>query len=246
MAVKQRPVVCLDGTWNRQDDSTNVLHHFALSIRESACPNVHEETPSGNAGPVVQRKHYLTGVGTGVLDSVSGGAFGFGLELNVRAAYDWLVENYNDGDDVYIFGFSRGAYTARSLVGFIDTCGLLKRGSPLSIKQLWIDYCVLGRQREQRGGFWDRFEARPKVRRITDLICDPWNVDRFEMYRTRVLEATRERGSSATISSSPRSWHRPAHRDGSGGVNRQWSGVHQGTRPRGVARIGAAATFDRR
>jgi uncharacterized protein (DUF2235 family) len=53
---------------------------------------------------------------------------GSGLSLNVREAYQWLVEKYDDGDDVYMFGFSRGAYTARSLTGLIMKCGLLRPG----------------------------------------------------------------------------------------------------------------------
>ena len=121
MCTKQRLVVCLDGTWNNQDDSTNVLQHFALALNGSL--------PDGG---IKQNKHYIAGVSTGVLDRISGGGFAFGLEENVRAAYDWLVANYSDdrdpanADEIYIFGFSRGAYTARSLVGFISTCGLLR------------------------------------------------------------------------------------------------------------------------
>src|ERR1044071_707241 len=113
--MKQRLVVCLDGTWNNKDDSTNVVHHFALAT-ERPWPDPNAEC--------TQTRYYDEGVGTGVLDGISGGAFGIGLEENVRAAYDWLVEHYHDGnaaedaDEIYIFGFSRGAYTARSLVGF--------------------------------------------------------------------------------------------------------------------------------
>src|SRR4051812_29160685 len=136
MSTKQRLVVCLDGTWNNSDDSTNVLQHFALALKR---------LPASNRS-ISQTKHYIEGVGTGVLDGITGGAFGFGLEANVRKAYDWLIANFNDNDhpadadEIYIFGFSRGAYTARSLVGFIATCGLLRRGAPLSVNQLWKAY----------------------------------------------------------------------------------------------------------
>src|SRR5947207_9253703 len=125
--AQQRLIVCLDGTWNLQDSSTNVLHHFNV---------VHE---GATATGVVQRKYYHRGVGTGVLDSITGGGFGLGLEQNVRDAYNWLVANYCDRDphlppdEIYIFGFSRGAYTARSLVGFIGQCGLLHRGAPITV-----------------------------------------------------------------------------------------------------------------
>jgi uncharacterized protein (DUF2235 family) len=69
-----------------------------------------------------------------------GGVFGKGLDENIRLAYEWLVENYNDGDEIYIFGFSRGAYTARSLAGLIAKLGVLKPGSPIGIAQLYDRY----------------------------------------------------------------------------------------------------------
>ena len=184
-AVKrQRLVVCLDGTWNNRDDNTNVLHHFGL-IREG-------DVPDGSGGTIFQCADYHRGVGTGVLDRISGGAFGFGLEQNVRDAYNWLVQNFDEGgpsrlpDEIYIFGFSRGAYTARSLVGFIGRCGLLRRGAPLTVNELWGHYCILGREHEERLSRFEKAfgEVRAKVRQITDLICDPWQIEAFEKMRT--------------------------------------------------------------
>jgi uncharacterized protein (DUF2235 family) len=55
-------------------------------------------------------------------------------------AYTWLIQNFDDGDAIFIFGFSRGAYTARSLSGLICKCGVLKLGAPLSIEQLYARY----------------------------------------------------------------------------------------------------------
>ena len=169
MANSKRLFLCLDGTWNREDSSTNVLHHFNL---------IHEVLEG--QGPVVQKKYYHTGVGTGPLDNITGGGFGFGLEQNVRDAYNWLVAHYCDGDEIYIFGFSRGAYTARSLVGFIGQCGLLHRGAPITVQQLWDEYCILGRQKEERSSAWDWLLWKPKahIRQITQLISDPWGRQR--------------------------------------------------------------------
>jgi uncharacterized protein (DUF2235 family) len=171
MGNQQRLIVCLDGTWNKQDSSTNVLHDYNV---------IHEGMdPKG----VFQKKFYHPGVGTGVLDSVSGGGFGFGLEQNVRDAYNWLIQNYCDGqpdqlpDEIFVFGFSRGAYTARSLVGFIGQCGLLHRAAPITVTQLWQDYCILGRQKEERRSAWEKILWKPKarIRQITELIPDPWS-----------------------------------------------------------------------
>ena len=69
-----------------------------------------------------------------------GGAFGKGLDGNITDSYQWLINNYEVEDDIFIFGFSRGAYTARSLAGFVAKCGLLKAGSPLGVKQLYERY----------------------------------------------------------------------------------------------------------
>ena len=185
MAEVRRLVVCLDGTWNNRDDSTNVLHHFALT------PECRDRRHGDDK--VTQLKFYIEGVGTGPLDSITGGGFGFGLETNVRAAYNWLIQNYHDetaftsADEIYIFGFSRGAFTARSLVGFISTCGLLRRGAPMTVNELWRTYCLIGRAREHHSGpLTDLFPDAPvPFRRITDLVWDPWLVRQKEALSPR-------------------------------------------------------------
>ena len=69
-----------------------------------------------------------------------GGVFRKGLDENIREAYEWLVESYTEGDEIYIFGFSRGAYTARSLAGLIAIDGVLKAGSPIGVSELFARY----------------------------------------------------------------------------------------------------------
>ncbi len=84
---------------------------------------------------VVQVPIYIQGVGTGEgvtkfsrkLDALLGGAFGWGLLENIEEAYRHLVFLYEPGDEIYIFGFSRGAYTARSLTGLIRSTGIVNR-----------------------------------------------------------------------------------------------------------------------
>ncbi len=68
-----------------------------------------------------QAVFYHLGIGTGRTDQLIG-AFGKGINRNIRACYSWLVENFEDGDRIYLFGFSRGAFIARSLVGFLERC----------------------------------------------------------------------------------------------------------------------------
>ncbi len=117
---RKRIVVCCDGTWNRPDSPhvTNV-EKIARSI----------QTDPSASGGVPQLVYYLSGVGGAgyKADRVLGGAFGFGLFNNIVSAYRFLAQNYETGDEIFIFGFSRGAYTARSLAGMVGRVGLLTR-----------------------------------------------------------------------------------------------------------------------
>jgi len=113
-------IVCCDGTWNtpdQEDDGvpvpTNVVRFFnAVADRDS----------SGNA----QLKYYHSGVGVEGKwwEKIAGGTMGLGLSRNIMGAYKWLGCNYQSGDRIYLIGFSRGAYTVRSLSGMIARCGL--------------------------------------------------------------------------------------------------------------------------
>ena len=119
----KRIAIFLDGTWNEVRNNTNVWR------LKSLC--------DVGASQVV---FYSQGVGTQFGTKYSGGMLGKGLDEEVVQAYEWLVEHYNEGDEIFIFGFSRGAYTARSLSGFISKCGLLKLGSPLGVGELYERY----------------------------------------------------------------------------------------------------------
>lgn len=66
--------------------------------------------------------------------------FGYGIDDQVISAYQWLVENYETDDEIFVFGFSRGAYAARSLSGYISRCGLIEPGSSLGVKELYERY----------------------------------------------------------------------------------------------------------
>ncbi|MGY2930471.1 hypothetical protein ACVWZ6_000073 [Bradyrhizobium sp. GM6.1] len=119
---QKRLAVFLDGTWNSVDSNTNVWRMRALCASK------------GRDGKP-QLVYYSVGV-----NGFLGGVFGQGLDENIRLAYEWLIENYNDGDEIYIFGFSRGAYTARALAGLIAIDGILKAGSPIGVSELFERY----------------------------------------------------------------------------------------------------------
>ena len=133
----KRLALFLDGTWNTVDDNTNVWRLKCL------CAN-------RDARGVGQLVYYDAGLGTQFGEKLRGGVLGYGLGKNLKDAYEWLIDNYNPGDDIFIFGFSRGAYTARSLAGFVAICGLLKPGAPLSINQLYARYA-----RESDATIWE-------------------------------------------------------------------------------------------
>lgn len=112
----KRLIFCFDGTWNKllPDVATNVVLTAA---------SIDRIDPAG----VPQVIHYDEGVGTGDLEQIRGGMLGYGLMDNVREAYRFLVFNYDPGDEIFVFGFSRGAFSARTFIGFIRHVGPLHR-----------------------------------------------------------------------------------------------------------------------
>jgi uncharacterized protein (DUF2235 family) len=121
----KRLIVCSDGTWQDlyKDYPTNVVK-MAQAI-----------LPSGSNG-VRQIIYYDEGLGTkqiggkSIIDEltkIGGGGIGLGLDYKIKDAYQFLCLNYEPGDDIYLFGFSRGAYTVRCLAGLIYNSGLPHR-----------------------------------------------------------------------------------------------------------------------
>lgn len=131
----KRLAIFLDGTWNEEGDNTSVWRLRSL------CAPVDEKGAR-------QLIFYDTGVGTAFGEKVRGGLYGFGIDEHVTKAYEWLVENYNDGDQIFIFGFSRGAFTARCLAGLVSICGIVRPGTPLGVGQLYARYGKVDRNHD--------------------------------------------------------------------------------------------------
>jgi len=129
-------VLCLDGTGNqlKAKGNTNVVRLYSLL-------ELHD--------PTAQIAYYDPGVGTfgaqGAVTPIARGftrvlglAIGYGLRTNLADAYTYLMRHYEPGDQIFIFGFSRGAYTARALCGMLNLAGLLRPGAenlvPYAIK----------------------------------------------------------------------------------------------------------------
>lgn len=127
----QRLILLFDGTWNDPQDRTNV-YRLSRSLHDT------------DAAGVPQRFFYDPGVGTQPWDRWLGGVSGYGLSRNLLQGYDWLARHYQEGSEIWVFGFSRGAFTARSLVGLLRKCGLLHLSTP----QLLAEAEHLYRQRD--------------------------------------------------------------------------------------------------
>jgi hypothetical protein len=121
----KRLFVCCDGTW----DSPTVLCD-GVPVPSNVV-KFHNCVVQGDVGdvnkPVRQLAFYHCGVGADetLLKKVFYGMTGKGLARNIQSAYHWLAEQYTPGDEIFVVGFSRGAFTARSLVGMLHHCGLL-------------------------------------------------------------------------------------------------------------------------
>jgi uncharacterized protein (DUF2235 family) len=113
---KKLAIFC-DGTWNQASARrTNVVRLFQATLPAD------KATP-----PNPQLVYYVKGVGTRWEEQIRGGAFGYGISDNIKSAYSFIVANYESGDEIFLFGFSRGAYTARSIAGLIQNIGVLRR-----------------------------------------------------------------------------------------------------------------------
>jgi uncharacterized protein (DUF2235 family) len=169
----KRLVFCFDGTWNRLSAyyPTNVVI-TAQSI-----------TPVAKDG-AVQIIHYDPGVGTGEDDRWKGGLFGEGLIDKIVDAYTFLVFNYEPGDELYVFGFSRGAFTARAFVGFVRNVGIIQRKYAARI----ADAVELYKKRKEGADhnaeelLKFRWQYSPEI--CVDIIEDTWRVKNCNGYKT--------------------------------------------------------------
>ncbi len=151
-------VICLDGTGNAYGSAnTNVVKLFQMLEADSDS----------------QLAAYDPGVGTfsaqgawtrtsKAWTKVLGLAIGFGIAQTVENAYRYLMRTYEAGDSVYIFGFSRGAYAARVLAGFLHKCGLLR---PRMDELIPYAYDIYRKERSEEivNGFVDTFARRLRV-----------------------------------------------------------------------------------
>src|SRR5262245_15503931 len=157
-SCSKRLIICFDGTWNTSDNQGNPTNVTRIA----------RAIPAFASDGVAQIVYYDSGVGTGLLDRWIGGFIGAGLGRKIKDAYLFLAQNYQDGDEIYIFGFSRGAFTARSLAGFIGLCkGLLERRYLHKLEFAWQAY----RTKPAKRNMFKLYEEIEKSVRAVDINC---------------------------------------------------------------------------
>jgi len=124
MAEPRNLVICLDGTSNEPEQgATNVGRIYDAAVKDDT-QLVYYDPGVGTMGA----RAAVTPLGR-ALTRIAGLIAGYGIRDNIEQAYTWLAQNYRRDDRIYVFGFSRGAYTARALTGMLRTVGLLRPGS---------------------------------------------------------------------------------------------------------------------
>lgn len=133
----KRIITCSDGTWNRPNTRENGTIIKTNVQRIFDCI---EKRDKGNDN--IQIKYYDEGIGAqgGFFLRMLNGATGKGIDDNILDAYKFICWNYEPGDQIYLFGFSRGAYTARSLAGLIRKCGIIKKNDLDLIRESYAFY----------------------------------------------------------------------------------------------------------
>jgi len=133
----KRIIICADGTWNLRDQ----VEEESGRRRPTNVTKVARAIKPRDRHGVDQVVFYRDGIGTrGPLDKMTGGAFGRGMEDNVRNLYRSIVYNYVPGDELFFFGFSRGAFTVRTLAGFMNTVGLIEKDDDYFVPEIYACY----------------------------------------------------------------------------------------------------------
>ncbi|MHB8742710.1 MAG: DUF2235 domain-containing protein [Sulfuricaulis sp.] len=133
----KRIVICADGTWNIRDQ----IDKKTGKRRPTNVTKLARSVLGQDANEITQLVFYHDGVGTHWgLDRFTGGAFGAGMADNIRDLYRFLVYNYRDGDEIFLFGFSRGAFTVRTLAGFMNKCGFVGKDDDYYVPDIYSCY----------------------------------------------------------------------------------------------------------
>jgi uncharacterized protein (DUF2235 family) len=133
----KRIIICADGTWNLRDQ----IDEDSGKRHPTNVTKVARAVRTRDRHGIDQVVFYHDGIGTrGPLDKITGGAFGTGMEENVRNLYRSIVYNFEPGDELFFFGFSRGAFTVRTLAGFMHRVGLIQKDDDYYLPEIYACY----------------------------------------------------------------------------------------------------------
>ncbi|KAL5342692.1 hypothetical protein BJX70DRAFT_355583 [Aspergillus crustosus] len=149
LANKKRIILCSDGTWSSSDQGTKSDPSNVARLARAIAPR----GLTKDNQVIKQIVSYHQGLGSGYLPlpKLLVGGFGWGLAEDVCEIYDFISNNYEPGDELFLFGFSRGAYTVRSVAGLISDVGVLSARHMSQFPELWKEY----RARSPTGTFKD-------------------------------------------------------------------------------------------
>ena len=181
--MSKRLILCFDGMWDRPPDlgsSKDFNRHLSHTAHFSSpsATNVfklYQSIPLRAQDGRIQQKWYASGTEVPWFHRFRAGTFGYGLDQMILQGYAYLVVNYDPGDELFIYGFSRGAYVARTLVGWISISGLLPPG------RLNLD-CI-SRVRNTIAPFNNDDYSRELAQCLTDMVLDPSNQSIDDAYR---------------------------------------------------------------
>lgn len=194
--MSKRLILCFDGMWDRPPDpgtsteSSKVLHRpFSCHSQLTSSPatnvlKLYKSIPLRAQDGRVQQKWYASHNEAPWFRRFRAGTFGYGLDQTILQGYAYLAVTYEPGDELFIYGFSRGAYAARTLVGWLSYSGLL------STTQL-NPGCV---SRVRKAMAPPNSDAQPDelAQCLTDMVLDPFNqsIDHaYHLYRNLHDEA---------------------------------------------------------
>ena len=138
---------CADGTWDSASKHTNVYKLYKSLIISSSQMPFYDDGVGADGNPIIK---------------LLGGAFGLGLWQKIKEGYTKIAHVYEAGDSIFIFGFSRGAFTARSVAGMIAACGLPTKNFTQDLVNTAFDAY---RNKISAHSYWRSYRARTCITR---------------------------------------------------------------------------------
>ncbi|SMR55017.1 unnamed protein product [Zymoseptoria tritici ST99CH_1E4] len=138
LSPHKRIILCADGTWLASDLGDKSVPSSVAKLARAISPNGLDDQ-----GRIIKQiVSYHSGVGSGDLpfQKAIAGGIGWGLDADVTQIYDFISNNYQPGDELFFFGYSRGAFTVRSVAGLVSNIGVLSSTNMSHFPEMWRAY----------------------------------------------------------------------------------------------------------